>query len=309
MKTNNNIVWAIKEKFPNTITRVNELHEKLLLLELGKEDLPKVLDYTHNSLGGQLLTMSGTDYVASLNEFVIDYVLGWYEQGTILMLRAKVKKGDESFPAVTPLVPCADWYEREVKESLGLMPIGHPNPRKLLLSDDWPDDLFPMRRSFNNDVLPPLKLDAQFPFVTPDNVGMFNVIPYGPYHYAIHEPIYFRFYVEGERIASVDLRAGFNYRGLEKIAETRMTYETVPFIAERICGICGSVHAEAYTQALEKAAGFEAPERAKWIRVVMLEIERIHSLLLWLGVASHLVGFDSGLMQFWRVRERIMLLA
>ena len=130
--------------------------------------------------------------------------------------------------------------------------------------------------------------------MTPENVGSFNVVPYGPYHFAIHEPIFFKFYVDGERIASVDLRAGFNYRGLEKIAETRMSYETVPFIAERICGICGSVHSEAYTQALERAAAFEAPERAKWIRVVMLEIERIHSHLLWLGVASHMGASTPG---------------
>jgi len=276
---------------------------------LKREDLPQVLDYAHNSLEGQLLTMAGTDYVESLNHFIVDYVLGWYEQGTILIVRASVPKGDENFPASTPRMPVADWYEREVKETLGLNPVGHPNPRKLLTSDDWPEDLFPMRKSFKNETPPPIKADAKFPFVAPENAGSFNVVPYGPYHFAIHEPIYFRFHVDGERITGVDLRAGFNYRGLEKIAETRMSYETVPFVAERICGICGSVHGEAYSQALEGAAGFEAPERAKWIRTIMLEIERIHSHLLWLGVATHMVGFDSGLMQFWRVRERIMFLA
>jgi Ni,Fe-hydrogenase III large subunit len=255
------------------------------------------------------MTMAGTDYTASLNQYVIDHVLGWYDRGLLLVLRARVRRGEESFPSVTPLAPCADWYEREVKESLGLTPVGHPNPRKLLLSDDWPDDLFPMRKGFKNEAPPPLRRDAGFTFNAPEDAGMFNIVPYGPYHFAIHEPIYFRFHVDGERIASVDLRAGFNHRGLEKIAETRMTYETVPFIAERVCGICGSVHAEAYTQALERAAGFEPPERAKWIRVAILEMERIHSHLLWLGVASHMVGFDSGLMQFWRVRDRIMFLA
>ncbi len=271
--------------------------------------MPRVLEFAHNTLGGQFLTMAGTDYAESRNQYTVDYVLGWYEQGTTLVFRSRIPNGDENFPAATPLIPCADWYEREVKETLGLNPVGHPNPRKLLTSDDWPEDLFPLRKSFKNETPPPTNTDAKFPFVTPENVGSFNVIPYGPYHFAIHEPIFFKFYVDGERIASVDLRAGFNYRGLEKIAETRMSYETVPFIAERICGICGSVHSEAYTQALERAAAFEAPERAKWIRVVMLEIERIHSHLLWLGVASHMVGFDSGLMQFWRVRDRIMFLA
>ena len=303
------IIEEIKGNFPDSVVKVSELREKTRLLELKKEDLPRILDYAHNSLGGHFMTMVGTDYVDSLNHFIIDYILGWYVEGILVVFRARIRKGDENFPAVTPYIPCADWYEREAKESLGLNPIGHPNPRKLLLSDEWPEDIYPLRKSYKHDTRPPYKEEGKYPFESPENESMFNIIPYGPYHFAIHEPIYFRFFVDGERIVSTDLRAGFNYRGLEKIAETRLTYETIPFIAERVCGICGSVHAEAYAQALERAAKVEVPERAKWIRSVMLEIERIHSHLLWLGVASHMVGFDSGLMQFWRVRDKDMFLA
>ena len=303
------IFEEIKKKFREGIINIEKIDENEPIIEFKKEILPKALDYAHNSLEGHFMTMTGTDYLESQDCFIIDYVLGWYSQKTLIIFRTKLQRGDENFSAVTPFIPSADWYEREIKESLGLNPIGHPNPRKLLLSDDWPEDIFPLRKNFKNDNPPPYNPDAKYPFIVPENPELFNIIPFGPYHFAIHEPIYFRFYVEGERIANVDLRSGFNYRGLEKIAETRMTYETIPFIAERICGICGSVHAEAYTQALEKAASFEAPDRAKWIRVIMLEMERVHSHLLWLGVASHMVGFDSGLMQFWRVRDKIMFLA
>jgi Ni,Fe-hydrogenase III large subunit len=87
-----------------------------------------------------------------------------------------------------------------------------------------------------------------------------------------------------------------------------VSYNEVPYIAERICGICGSVHATAYSQAVEKAAGLEIPRRAEYIRTLMLEIERVHSHLLWLGVAGHLIGFDTVFMQAWRVREKIMWL-
>jgi len=303
------IITKIRSKFPDNIIKVTELREKTQLMEIKKADFPQILDYAHNSLGGHFMTMTGTDYIESLDHFIIDYILGWYEEGVLVVFRARIRKGDENFPSATPYVPCADWYEREVKESLGLSPIGHPNPRKLLLSDEWPEDIYPLRKNYKHDARPPYKAEARYPFEAPENGKMFNIIPFGPYHFAIHEPIYFRFLTNGERIVNTDLRAGFNYRGLEKIAETRLTYETIPFMAERVCGICGSVHAEAYTQALEKAANFEAPERAKWIRTVMLEIERIHSHLLWLGVASHMVGFDSGLMQFWRVRDKDMFLA
>ncbi len=304
-----NIVEEIRERFTNEITRTSTLHGKTWLIELRKEHLPAVLEYAHNTLGGNLLTMVATDRVDVEDDYFIDYVLGWYEYGQILVFRAKARRGDESFNSITPVVPAADWYEREAKESLGLNPIGHPNPRKLLMADDWPDDVFPMRKGFKVDTQVPMKETSGFPFELPENAPMFNIIPYGPYHFAIHEPIYFRFHADGERIVGVDLRAGFNYRGLEKIAESRLTYETIPFIAERVCGICGSTHAEAYTQALEKVANFEPPKRAKWIRVAMLEMERIHSHLLWLGVASHMVGFDTGLMQFWRVRDKVMGIA
>ena len=299
----------ITEKFPYSVTKVSQIREKTFLLEVRKEDLARILDYAHNFLKGHFMTMAATDFVDSLEQFTVDYVLGWYEDGWLVTFRAGVRKEDESFPAATPYIPCADWYEREAKESLGLNPIGHPNPRKLLFSDDWPEDIYPLRKGYKHDARPPYREGSKYPFEAPENVEMFSIIPYGPYHFAIHEPIYFRFFVNGEKIVSTDLRVGFNYRGLEKIAETRLTYESIPFIAERICGICGSVHAEAYCQALEKAANVEVPERAKWIRSVMLEIERIHSHLLWLGVASHMVGFDSGLMQFWRVREKDMFLA
>jgi hydrogenase-4 component G len=305
----NNLLDKLKEKFPDKISKIDKLRNNLSLIEINKGFLPEIIDYAHNSLNGHFLTMTGTDYLESNSSFMLDYVLGWYELGHVITFRVKINKMDETFPSITSLVPCADWYEREVKESLGLNPLGHPDPRKLLLSDDWPDNLFPLRKSYKNEPIPPLNQEATYPFNVPENVEMFNIIPFGPYHFAIHEPIYFRFYADGEKISNIDLRAGFNYRGLEKIAETRMTYETIPFLAERICGICGSVHAEAYTQALEKAANFEAPERAKWIRVAILELERIHSHLLWLGVASHMVGFDSGLMQFWRIRDRIMFIA
>jgi hydrogenase-4 component G len=309
VKIERNIVQEIEKLFPNEVITTSNIRDTIWQIDIRKECLSTVLGYAHNTLGGNLLTMVTTDRVDTEDDYLIDYVLGWYELGQIILFRAKARKGDESFTSITPVVPAADWYEREAKESLGLTPTGHPNPRKLLMADDWPDDVFPMRKSFKFDTQVPIKETEGFPFESPENASMFNIIPFGPYHFAIHEPIYFRFHTDGERIVGVDLRAGFNYRGLEKVAESRLTYETIPFMAERVCGICGSAHAEAYSQALEGASGFEPPERAKWIRVLMLEMERIHSHLLWLGVASHMVGFDTGLMQFWRVRDKVMGLA
>ena len=119
------------------------------------------------------------------------------------------------------------------------------------------------------------------------------------------DSVYRLFY---DTIKGCDYRGFMTHRGIEKLCQTQVSYNEVPYIAERICGICGSVHATAFSQAVESAAGIVIPRRAEFIRTLMLEIERIHSNLLWLGVAGHLIGFDTVFMQAWRVREQIMWL-
>ena len=99
------------------------------------------------------------------------------------------------------------------------------------------------------------------------------------------------------------------HRGIEKLADSVMTYNEIPMLAERICGICGCVHSVAYAQAVEQAAGIQPTPRAEFIRTIMLELERLHSHTLWVGLASHILGFDTLFMQSFRIREPIMWMA
>ena len=99
------------------------------------------------------------------------------------------------------------------------------------------------------------------------------------------------------------------HRGIEKLADSVLTYNDIPFAAERICGICGCVHSVAYVQAVEAAMRLTPPPRAEYIRTIMLEIERLHSHLLWVGLAGHLAGFDTLFMQAFRIREPVMRIA
>ena len=92
------------------------------------------------------------------------------------------------------------------------------------------------------------------------------------------------------------------------MGDSILTYQQVPFIAERICGICGFIHSSCYCQAVEQAAEIEIPARAGYIRTILLELERIHSHLLWFGIAGHIIGFETVLMQAWRIREPVMWL-
>jgi NADH-quinone oxidoreductase subunit D len=130
-------------------------------------------------------------------------------------------------------------------------------------------------------------------------------IPVGPQHPALKEPESFLFKVDGELVVDVEPRIGYNHRGIEKAMESR-TYIQNLYIVERICGICSNSHQTCYTQNVEEVLGMEIPERAKYLRVFVNELERIHSHLLWLGVAAHEIGFDTLFYYVWRDREIVM---
>lgn len=130
-------------------------------------------------------------------------------------------------------------------------------------------------------------------------------VPIGPQHPALKEPGHFQITVDGEIVTKVEVRLGYAHRGIEKATENRSWIQNL-YILERICGICSHIHATAYCLGVEKLAGVDVPERAQAIRVLVAEMERIHSHLLWLGVAAHEAGFDTLFMYSWRDRESIM---
>lgn len=130
-------------------------------------------------------------------------------------------------------------------------------------------------------------------------------VPFGPQHPALKEPESFNLILEGERIIDAEVKLGYNHRGIEKACESRNITQCI-YLIERICGICSHSHSTAFVQAVEEIAGVEAPPRALYIRTIIAELERIHSHLLWLGVAGHEVGFDTLFMYSWRDREAVM---
>ena len=130
-------------------------------------------------------------------------------------------------------------------------------------------------------------------------------IPIGPQHPALKEPECFSIVLKGEKITSMNIRLGYNHRGIEKACEER-TYVQDMYLIERVCGICSHSHATCFVHAVEEIAGLEVSKRARYIRTLIAELERIHSHLLWLGVAGHEIGFDTLLMYTWRDREGVM---
>lgn len=130
-------------------------------------------------------------------------------------------------------------------------------------------------------------------------------IPIGPQHPALKEPTHLMVTLDGERVVDIDMRLGYNHRGIEKGAELRNYIQNI-YLTERICGICNVAHTSTFCQGVEELLGLEVPKRGLFIRTLLCELNRIHSHLLWLGVAGHEVGFDTLFMYSWRDREIVM---
>lgn len=131
------------------------------------------------------------------------------------------------------------------------------------------------------------------------------LIPIGPYHPLQEEPELFKLYCDGEIVKDIKWETGYNHRGIEKLSESK-TYDQVFFLVERICGICSTSHPFAFANAVEEIVGIEPTDRAKYIRSIIGELERIHSHLLWLGLAGHFLGYNTVFMWAWKYREPVL---
>jgi Ni,Fe-hydrogenase III large subunit len=130
-------------------------------------------------------------------------------------------------------------------------------------------------------------------------------IPIGPYHPALEEPYKINVSCEGETVQKVDIGIGFNFRSIELLAQRRNYIQDITLV-ERVCGICSNVHTMTFCMASEAIAGIELPARAGYIRVIISELERLHSHLLWSGVAAELIGFQTMFMEVFALRELVM---
>ncbi|MFC1780720.1 nickel-dependent hydrogenase large subunit [Planctomycetota bacterium] len=131
------------------------------------------------------------------------------------------------------------------------------------------------------------------------------VLAVGPFHPLQEEMEFFQLTVDGEIVTDIDVRISYNHRGIEGISET-LQYDQIPFLVSRICGICSASHPLAYINAVEDICGIIPPERAQYIRVIINELERIHSHLLWVGLGGHFIGYDTVFMWAWKYREPVL---
>lgn len=132
-----------------------------------------------------------------------------------------------------------------------------------------------------------------------------TIIPFGPQHPVLPEPIHLDLVLEDEKVVQAIPSIGFVHRGLEKLVEKR-DYVEFTYVAERICGICSFIHGMTYCQAVESLMNINVPPRAVYLRTFWSELSRIHSHLLWFGLMADAIGFESLFMHTWRVREKVL---
>jgi len=263
-------------------------------------DLPQVVEALVEARWGYLSAISGLD-LGGEEQAELEVLYHFCAGSDVLTVRIPLPYENPVVESITGLIPAAIYYERELMEMFGVDVRNAPNKDRLFLPDNWPDDAYPLRRSFE----PGQKASpSAVPVKTKDSSNRFR-IPIGPQHPALKEPAHFEFEVYGEIVKGATVRLGYVHRGIEKAAEQRTWIQNL-YLLERVCGICSHIHASTFARAAEALAEVEVPPRAEGIRTIVAELERIHSHLLWLGLAAHDAGFEALFMYSWRDRETIM---
>ena len=282
------------------ILRGNELH-----FEIARGDALNLAKILHADFNAELRLMVANDRRADKGVFEIHYLFvndleNWYAHAT-----KNLTAEDPTIDSMATFYYPASRFEREIKDLFGIEAIDHPDTRPLVRHAFWPEDYFPLRKNS----VPPGKFDddgTPFPFKPVGGEGVYE-IPVGPVHAGIIEPGHFRFSVVGETVIDLKIRLYFTHKGTEKLFEGRWPTDGVE-LAERISGDTTIGHSLAYCQAIESLARCDVPARAKYLRVVLLEMERLYNHIADFGGICNDTGFAAAHSHCFRIRERLLRL-
>ena len=293
------IVSLLESKFGDKIQiEKGKLGTAAITAENGLHyDVFKAISEVDEKTG--VTSITGLDFGATLGVY---YHI--HTSKDFFTIKAHVPRDNPKIKSIIDLHQGAQFHEFEVTDLLGVVFEGDPLPGHFVLSENWPKGIFPLRKDVKaNEVklvpTPPEEANKQ-----PEDRQLVKII-IGPQHPALLEPEKFTVEVNGETVTRVEPRIGYVHRGIEKATESR-TYLQDVYLVERVCGICNPAHAYGFVGAVEKILKTDVPERAKYLRVIALELNRIHSHLLTLGHAGLEIGYETIFQYFWRDREPIM---
>jgi len=287
--------WALRERHPGE-----------LVLESDVASLPVLADRVVQSLDGRLISLFASDERKAAGNFLLHHVWSLPGQRAFLRIAAPIDPADPAYPSIASKYPAANWFEREVMDFFGLAPQGHPNPSRVALHDDWPDAAWALRKDFPMQAAVPREPGDFHPFRPVTGEGVFQ-IPVGPVHAGIIEPGHFRFGVAGEPVLYLQLRLFYVHKGTEKRFE-QLPWRHGLFLAESISGDTAVGHALAYAHAIERLADVAVPPRARALRVVLLELERIYNHTADIGALATDVAFAVPASRAQALREGLVRL-
>ncbi|HOW87023.1 MAG TPA: NADH-quinone oxidoreductase subunit C [Candidatus Omnitrophota bacterium] len=295
----------LRERFGDAIRKDLKGLAKQSHILVTKNEIVEITIFLVQNLRMRFLFLSGSDTRKENGAFTLHYIFSYAQQDEFLVVETRIEEKDPSFLSLSPFLPQANWQEREIQDLLGLIPKGHPDPRRLVLHEDWPEGLFPLRKDFKFQAKIP-RQKGEYAFERVEGEGIFE-IPVGPVHAGIIEPGHFRFSAAGESILKLEIRHFYTHKGTEKSGEGRSPAHLL-CLAERISGDNSLAHVVACAQALETLAQIDVPPRAQFLRVVFLELERLHNHMSDIAGISLDVGFSFGASQLMRVKETLLRL-
>ena len=272
-----------------------------------KDLVPAITHYIHTqpSLRGRLTLLWACDYRPVRETYGLYYLFTLERSHHWVVLSTETAGTDRLFPSITPHLHAAQWYEREIRDMFGLIPQGHPDLRRLVRHEHWRKGTHPLRKDFSWDATLG-RQQGEHHFRHIEGEGVFEV-PVGPIHAGIIESGHFRFSVAGEPIMQLELRHFWKHRGVEKLFEQQLLIEAVP-LAERVSGDTTVGHALTYCQAVEALLHLEVPRRAKYLRALFLELERLYNHLGDIGAMCNDTAYALAHAHCGRMKEQIMQL-
>ena len=220
-----------------------------------------------------------------------------------LIVKTGVPAEDPSFPSLTKVFLPAYRFERQMQSLMGLKPLNHPDQRPWIKFEDWPEDAFPLRKSFDASQPMP-RVPGEYAWIRAEGEGVYE-IPVGPVHAGIIEPGHFRFQAVGEQIINLEERLGYVHKGIEKRFEA-LSWEEGYRLAGRVSGDTTIAHSIAYCMALEAITGCRPPDRACWLRALFLERERIANHLGDIAAICNDAAFAFMFYQMMRLKEMVL---
>jgi Ni,Fe-hydrogenase III large subunit/Ni,Fe-hydrogenase III component G len=297
------ILANVRQRFEGRFEGIEAARPNEIYFDARMDLVPGFSAHLYKKWNARLVSVFADDARETKKVFHLYYVFALDSARSFFILRVSVSPDKPEFTSLTNAIHSVNWQEREIQDLFGLKLIGHPNPRRCALHDDWPE-VFPLRKDFDlRTQLPPFQ-GERHKFRAVEGEGVFQV-PVGPVHAGTIEPGHFLFSVAGEPVLYLQLRMFYVHKGTEKLFENLPVTHCVR-LAESISGDSSFAHATAFCHAVERAADVQAPPRARALRTACLELERIYNHIADIGAICTDVAFVTANMHAMRLKERVL---